>query len=96
MTIVYITGLLGVGKTTVLQVIARSGYEVVDTDYGGYVIETASARLLHEPKMRALLQDVAGHLFISGCYENQRDFYDAFHIVVLLTAELETMLHRIE
>lgn len=101
MTIVYITGLSGVGTTSTLEALHRLGYRTVDTDYGGYVREVASetntARFLDEGKMTQLLESVGDDiLFISGCCNNQGTFYKDFDVVVLLKAELPTMLERIE
>ena len=101
MTIIYITGLSGVGTTSALDELSRKGYKTVDTDYGGYVREvvtdTETAHFLVEEKMSQLLRSAGDdHLFISGCCDNQGMFYNEFDVVVLLKAELSTMLDRIQ
>ncbi|WP_342527280.1 AAA family ATPase [Chryseomicrobium sp. FSL W7-1435] len=101
MTIIYITGLSGVGTTSALDELNRRGYRTIDTDYGGYVrnvaLEEGIAHYLNEEKMEHLLKSVGEeHLFISGCCDNQGQFYKDFDMVVLLKADLSTMFERIE
>lgn len=101
MTVVYLTGLSGVGTTSALTGLKRLGYQTIDTDYGDYVTEvpqvTGTARLLKEDKMTKLLESAdSSHLFISGCCDNQSTFYKDFDVVVLLKADLTTMLKRVE
>jgi len=101
MTIIYITGLSGVGTTSALDELNRRGYRTIDTDYGGYVrnvaLEDGIAHYLNEEKMEDLLKSVGEeHLFISGCCDNQGQFYKDFDVVVLLKADLSTMFERIE
>lgn len=101
MTIIYITGLSGVGTTSALDELNRRGYRTIDTDYGGYVrnvaLEEGIAHYLNEEKMEDLLKSVGEeHLFISGCCDNQGQFYKDFDVVVLLKADLSTMFERIE
>ena len=40
MTAVLVTGMSGVGKSTVLAELARRGHRVVDTDHDGWIVET--------------------------------------------------------
>lgn len=99
MAIIFITGLSGVGTSSVLAELGKWGYNVVDTDYG-YVTEIMTdgvvERVWDEAKITALLEEYKqSHLFLSGCYANQGKFYDYFEHVVLLKADLEVMLDRV-
>lgn len=100
MTIIYITGLSGVGKSRVLEHLALEGYNVIDTDYG-YTKKVFNGSyeesVLDEAKILNLIEiNKESNLFISGCYSNQGQFYQYFDHVVLLTAELDVMLERIK
>ncbi len=99
-TIVFITGLSGVGKSSVLKQLEKEGYRVVDTDYGYTTKVTRDGMeetIWDAGKISELLDTHKNHpLFISGCYSNQGEFYHHFDHVVLLTAELDVMLARIE
>ncbi len=99
MAIIFVTGLSGVGTSSALEQLGRWGYNVVDTDYG-YVKEVkiggVRERVWDEVKITALLEKYKqSHLFLSGCYANQGQFYHYFDHVVLLKAELEVMLERV-
>jgi len=99
MAIIFITGLSGVGKSTVLEQLGREGYHVVDTDYN-YVRAikngATTERVWDEEKIINLIKrSKQSHLFISGCYSNQSKFYRHFKHVVLLKAELDVMLERV-
>ena len=96
MTILFITGLSGVGKSSVLSEMKSRGYKSVDLDYG-YVHVHSQERLFNEAKIKSLInnhQDT--HLILAGTESNQGEFYSEFDVIVLLTADLETMLERIE
>ncbi|WP_088035005.1 AAA family ATPase [Evansella clarkii] len=99
MAIIFVTGLSGVGTTSALEQLEKEGYNAVDTDYG-YIklIENGGIeeRVWDEEKITQLLEQYKqSHLFISGCYSNQGKFYKHFDYVVLLKAELNVMLDRI-
>jgi broad-specificity NMP kinase len=99
MAIIFITGLSGVGKSTVLETLKGRGYHVVDTDYG-YIKEIINNDyrnvIWDQDKIKALIESCQdSHLFISGCYENQGMFYHYFDQIVLLTTDLEVMLERV-
>lgn len=88
---VLITGMSGAGKTTLLEELARRGHVTVDTDYDGWELPGA---VWDEPRMDALL---AGHadVIVSGTVENQGRFHDRFDHIVLLSAPVEVLLHRV-
>lgn len=101
-TVVFVTGMSGTGKSAALVELARRGHRVVDTDYGGYAEEvpTADARgheqLWREDRIEALLDGhEQGVLFISGCVSNQARFYPRFDAVVLLSAPADVILGRV-
>jgi len=91
MSRVLVTGMSGAGKSTVLEELHRRGLTTVDTDYDGWRL--ADGRW-DEPRMDRLL---AGHpdVVVSGTADNQRQFYDRFEHVVLLSAPLEVLLRRV-
>lgn len=96
MAILFITGLSGTGKSTVLERLKVMGYPVVDTDYG-YIKEDDGEVVLDEEKVTNLLKEHEdSHLFIAGVYSNQAKFYEYFDYVVLLKVDLDIMLERIK
>lgn len=97
MTIVFITGLSGVGKSSALRQLKKQGYHTVDTD-DGYLqkINKTGEFVWDEEKMLNLIDsNKDAHLFIAGCYSNQGKFYKYFDHIVLLKTELKVMLDRI-
>ena len=93
---VLVTGISGVGKSTVLAELARRGYATVDTDDGPWIEliggeplwrETLIEELLNRPRERPL--------FVQGTVANQGRFYDRFTAIVLLTAPTDVVLDRI-
>jgi dephospho-CoA kinase len=99
---VLVTGMSGTGKSSALAELARRGYRVVDTDYGGWTEDVASAdgrgseRLWREDRIAALLAERdAGVLFVSGCVANQGTFYPRFDAIVLLRAPASVILERV-
>ena len=95
MTVVFVTGMSGTGKSSALAELARRGHRVVDTDYGGW-IESEPEPLWREDRIRELLDEHGDEtLFISGCVANQGTFYDRFDAVVLLSAPADVILERV-
>ena len=99
---VLVTGMSGVGKSTLLAELARRGHRVVDTDYGGWIDDFPDPaglgvdRRWREDMVDALLAEpVAGAFFVSGTVSNQGRFYPLFDAIVLLTAPLEVLLARV-
>jgi dephospho-CoA kinase len=91
MSRVLVTGMSGVGKSTLLEGLARRGYTVLDTDYDGWVL--ADGRW-DEARMSDLL-DCVTSIVVSGTVENQAKFYDRFDHIVLLSAPIETLTPRV-
>jgi broad-specificity NMP kinase len=88
---VLVTGMSGVGKTSLLGELRRRGHLTVDTDYDGW---TLPDQTWDERRMARLLvrhPDV----IVSGTVENQGLFYDHFEHVVLLSAPLGVLFERV-
>ena len=88
---VLVTGMSGVGKTSVLEELGRRGWLTVDTDYDGWVL--ADGRW-DERRMDQLLADEPD-VVVSGTVENQGRFYDRFEQVVLISAPVEVLIERV-
>src|SRR5215218_8119157 len=89
----------GTGKSTALGGLRRRGYEVVDTDEPGWTewSDEGGGYVWREDRVAELLareRDVP--LFVSGTVSNQGRFYPRFDALVLLSAPLDVLLHRIE
>lgn len=96
MTILFLTGLSGVGKSSVLSEMKIRGYKTVDLDYGFVRFEN-NERLFDETKIKSLIKNhQETDLILAGTESNQGQFYSDFDEIILLTANLETMLERIE
>jgi shikimate kinase len=95
-TRVLITGMSGVGKSTLLAELARRGYRTVDTDYRGYHETVDGEQLWREDRIAALLADDGpGPLFVQGTTRNQVVFYPLFDHIVLLSAPAEVLVERL-
>ena len=88
---VLVTGMSGVGKSTLLAELSRRGHPVVDTDYDGWTLPDGR---WDEPRMTALLAERA-EVVVSGTVDNQGRFYHRFDQVVLLSAPLGVLLARV-
>jgi shikimate kinase len=86
-----VTGMSGAGKSTLLSELRRRGHRAVDTDYGGWELCDGT---WDEPRMAQLLADEPD-VIVSGTVENQGRFYDRFEHIVLLSAPLDVLLHRV-
>ena len=93
---ILLTGLSGVGKTSVIQTLRARGFHAIDTDYDDWCELADGERIWREDKMRELLTaPLTSPLFISGCYSNQGKFAEFFDAKILLGAPLEEMLRRV-
>ena len=101
MTRVLVTGMSGVGKSTVIAALGERGHRAVDTDSDTWSrwesLPDGSLDWVWREDAIALLlaEDDARPLFLAGCKSNQGRFYPQLTAVVLLTAPLETLLDRI-
>lgn len=88
----------GTGKSCALAELAKLGFRVVDTDFGGWSewSDAEDGFVWREERMTALLADEGGpSLYVSGTVSNQGRFYDRFDAVVLLRAPAEVILRRV-
>ena len=98
---VLVTGMSGVGKSAVLQVLGGRGHRVVDTDtdqWSHWVTQPDGSPdwIWRADAITALLASHRhGHLFVAGCKTNQGRFYPQFDHVALLSAPADVLLARI-
>jgi shikimate kinase len=93
---VLITGMSGVGKSSLLTELARRGYRTVDTDYGDYHEMIDGERLWRVDRIDALLsEEHDGPLFVQGTTRNQVEFYPRFGDIVLLSAPADVLIERL-
>jgi dephospho-CoA kinase len=96
---VLVTGMSGTGKSAALAELAERGFEVVDTDAGGWTewSDEEGGYVWRADRIAELLdrqRDVT--LYVSGTVSNQGRFYPRFDAVVLLSAPADVLLNRIE
>lgn len=93
---VLLTGMSGVGKSTVLAQLERLGFDTVDTDDADWIHLVAGEPLWRESLVDSLLRrDRHAPLFVGGTVANQVGFYGRFDAVVLLSAPAEVVFQRI-
>src|ERR1700732_460814 len=81
----------GTGKSTLLHVLAERGHLSVDTDYDGWTLDDGRWDATRMSKLLDREPDVV----VAGTVDNQGDFYDRFHYVVLLSATLDLLIERV-
>lgn len=96
---VLLTGMSGVGKSTVLEALSARGFTTVDADgdeWSHWDTDPHGERdwMWREDRMAALLAGTAD-VFVAGTAVNQGKFYDRFDRVILLSAPADVMLERI-
>jgi broad-specificity NMP kinase len=96
---VLVTGMSGAGKSSLLDELARRGYQTVDTDYGDFHESVDGESLWREDRIAALLaadsHDPAEVLFVQGTTRNQTVFYPQFDHIVLLSAPAGVLVERL-
>ena len=97
---VLLTGMSGVGKSTVIARLGQLGYPAIDTDEGGLSMDVHSAagpeRVWREDRIQELLSDDRDDvLFVSGTTRNQVQFYWRFDHIVLLSAPADVLEQRL-
>lgn len=88
---VLITGMSGVGKSTVIGALRERGIVAVDTDYG----PSKTADGLWDIEVVRGLLGGSEDLVIAGTVENQGLLYDSFDHIVLLTAPPSVLIERV-
>jgi shikimate kinase len=95
---VLVTGMSGTGKSSALAALGRRGFEVVDSDEGGWSewSDEDGGYVWREDRIAALLvREREVPLFVSGTVTNQGRFRGDFDAVVLLSAPADVLLGRI-
>ena len=95
---ILVTGMSGTGKSTALVELSRQGFDVIETDVGGWSewSEPDGGYVWREDRIRELLAREHGPtVYVSGTVSNQGRFYPQFDAVVLLSAPADVLLRRI-
>ncbi|MEY9904639.1 dephospho-CoA kinase [Catenulispora sp. MAP12-49] len=96
---VLVTGMSGVGKSSLLEELAARGYATVDTDYGDFHEVVDGEPLWRRDRIEAVLGEGfgggTGVLFVQGTVRNQSSYYSWFDHVVLLSAPVEVLVERL-
>jgi len=97
MSRVRLTGMSGVGKSSIISALRGKGYAAIDMDEPGWSVHDAEGNQHWcAERLRATMAAAgAGTLFVSGCAENQVDFYPQFDRIVLLSAPIEIIRERL-
>jgi shikimate kinase len=88
----------GTGKSSALVELEKRGFQVVDTDEGGWTVwsEADGGYVWSEDRIAELLgRNERGTLYVSGTVSNQGRFYEQFDAVVLLSAPADVLFNRI-
>lgn len=94
---ILLTGMSGVGKSTLVALLRARGHAAVDLD-DGYTTESSNLPgevLWLEDRVRELLDGPEEVLFVAGCASNQGVFRADFDRTVLLSAPPEVIRARL-
>ena len=105
---VLITGISGVGKSTVIKALSARGYKAIDADEGGLSelvrvpleeptgLDPGQDWVWNKERVQKLLStEDADFLFLGGCSANQGEFYPQFDQIILLSAPASVMAERL-
>ncbi len=94
---VLLTGMSGVGRSTVAERLSELGFKVAETDYGGFsAVDDHGNQHWDVDRVRDLLAtEDADVLFVVGSDDAQVLFYPDFDHIVLLSAPREVMVERL-
>lgn len=92
-----ITGMSGVGKTSVIDELRRRGLRCIDMDEPGWsCMDSRGHQHWNAERLAEALRDAGDQpLVVSGCAEEQARFYPAFRHIILLSAPRHVMIERI-
>lgn len=94
--VVFITGMSGTGKSTVIGRLGALGHQAVDLDEPPWSMSDETGDWIwREPLVEELLAGEHELLFVSGCPSNQVKFYPDFDLVILLSAPAEVLTDRL-
>jgi shikimate kinase len=92
---VLITGMSGVGKSSVVHELRRRGLRAFDADEDGFSEPRADGRWgWRAERVAELLEQADGALFFAGCSEEQATL--PFDYRVLLTAPVDVLVERLQ
>ncbi|GAB3928500.1 hypothetical protein GCM10011575_12570 [Microlunatus endophyticus] len=92
---VLVTGLSGVGKSSVLAALAGRGYRVADTDYDELsLFDESGDWVWNVDRIRRLLE-CNEQIVIGGTASNMSELLPRFDRVILLSAPAEVMIERL-
>jgi dephospho-CoA kinase len=94
---VLITGMSGVGKSTVLEALRVRGFDCIDMDdpHLSFLDDAGHQHWRTDLLIRLLDAQPERTTFVVGCAEEQAALYDRFRAVILLSAPVEVMVERI-
>lgn len=93
---VLITGMSGVGKSSVIEQLTLLGHRAVDADYAGYSVTDETGDWIWDlDRVRSVLDEDRELIFVSGTASNMGRLYDRFDRIVLLSCPAEVMLQRL-
>jgi shikimate kinase len=93
---ILLTGMSGVGKSSVVRALVALGHRAVDTDDGWCEPTPDGRQRWRAEAIGDLLATEGGELlFVAGCEENQGAFYPQFDRIILLSAPLPVLVRRI-
>lgn len=97
MSRILLTGMSGVGKSSVIGELRRRGHAAIDMDEPGWSFRDAEGhQLWREDRLREAMEAAGpGRLFVSGCAENQAGFTPRFDRIILLSAPVEVVRSRL-
>lgn len=93
---VLLTGMSGAARSSVIDELRARGYKAIDTDDGWCDVRPDGRQRWRETAIQRLLDtEDAEILFVAGCDEGQRSFYEQFDRVLLLSAPADVLLGRV-
>jgi dephospho-CoA kinase len=96
MNAVLVTGMSGVGKSTVLAELGRREIDVVDTDVGDWIDLVDGEPLWNLDLLAGLLDRPRDRpLVVQATVANQGSMYDRFDAIILLTAPEDVIVERL-